>query len=162
MYQFTAIVSLIDRDINFCVYVPQEITDQLSPSKGSIYVEGFINNAAFTKNLRRYKGQPWHLYINIPTLKAAGARPGDEVNVRFEQKQAPAKNRFDLEPLLAKRLTEEHLTDQFLKITPGRQQAILRYLHQINSDSLREIWVERIINRLTQGDTHFIIPYKTN
>ena len=162
MFQFTAIVSLIDRDTNFCVYVPKEITDLLIPSKGSIYVEGFINNAAFTKNLRRYKGQPWHLYINIPTLKAAGARPGDEVNVRFEQKHAPAKIRFDLEPMLAKRLTEENLVDHFSKITPGRQQAILRYLNQINSDSLREIWVERIIYRLLQGDTRFIIPYKIN
>ena len=73
MYVFTAIVRLIDRDINFCVNVPQEITDQLTPSKGSIYVEGFVNEAPFTKNLRRYTGKPWHLYINIPTLKAAGA-----------------------------------------------------------------------------------------
>lgn len=157
---FKAIVKLIDRDTNFCVYVPEAITDQLTSTKGSIYVEGLINKAPFTKHLRRYKGQCWHLYINLQTLKAASAKPGDEVKVSFDQKQPPTKSIFDMHPLLAKRLPEENLTDQFSKITVGRQQAILRYLHQIKSDTLREIWVERIIKRLAEGDTRFNIPFK--
>lgn len=160
MHQFNATVSLIDDDTNFCVYVPEGISNLLTPAKGSIYVEGTVNGVPFTKHLRRYKGNPWHLYINLKTLKAAGAKPGDTVAIAFEQHPEPVKQTFEVPASLGDVLTAHGLSERFVSISQGRKQAILKYLYQIKSDMLRDYWINQIIIKLSRGETKFIIPFK--
>lgn len=125
-------------------------------------MEGTINGVPFIKNLRRYIGNPWHLYINLVTLRKAKAIPGDDVDVVFEQKLSPPKPKFEMPNLLTEKLQRAGMAGRFEDITPGRQQAILKYLHQIKSDELRAFWVDQILERLAKGDLKFIIPFSKN
>lgn len=161
MFEFEAQIYLVDQ-INAIVDVPAHITERMKPYKGTIYVEGFVNETPFTKHLVPTKGGPYKLYINLVTQSAAKVGPGDVVSIKLAQVEPPAKTTFNMPAKLAERMDREGLMEQFAKISPGRQQAIFSYLSGLKNPEILEKHIGHIISELLSGNTRFIVPAKPN
>lgn len=126
--------------------VVQAVFKQSGKLKGPIPVRGTINGADFVQTLVRYKGK-WRLYVNGEMLKSSGLGVGDtaKIELDFDPRErtipCPPKFRLVLD-------SDASVAKAFGKLTPGRQNEILRYLGSLKSDEALDRNIERVLAQL--------------
>jgi Domain of unknown function (DUF1905)/Bacteriocin-protection, YdeI or OmpD-Associated len=132
-FSFEAVIYKVG--INLCVDVPVNITKKMMPGKGYIPVKGKVKTYAFLQTLVPVKNSAYRLYVNGLMLKGADVKLGDSVKFTIERDTQPRTEPMHKE--LEKKLTASGLMTAFLKLTPGRQKEILRYLNNLKTEEGR-------------------------
>ncbi|UPL48351.1 YdeI/OmpD-associated family protein [Hymenobacter sublimis] len=153
--EFAAELQLIG--VNPFVDVPLEVLaflfEQAGKAKGPIPVRGTVNQLPYQQTLVRFSGA-WRLYINLSMLKNSPKRIGEtiQVTIAFD----PRERALPMHPQLAEALDKVREAQQvFNRLTPSRQQEIIRYITRLKTDESRARAVGRAIDFLL-GKGRFI------
>lgn len=82
-YRFKA--EIYKTGINYCVDVPENITSEMTATKGYIKIKGSINTFLFNKSLVPVKNGPYRLFVNIQMLKGSNTTVGKTADFKIEQ-----------------------------------------------------------------------------
>ncbi len=148
LHRFTARLGIIG--INPFVFVPPAILKELfiasGKEKGHIPVGGYINDRQYRQTLLRYKGE-WRLYINTTMLKDSPKRIGEEIHIAIGYDPAPRL--IPPHPLLKKALrANPQANAAFKKLSPSRQQEMIRYISLLKSEAGIAGNVEKLVGFL--------------
>lgn len=123
------------------------IFKQAGKDTGAIPVRGTFNGVPFQQTLVRYAGD-WRLYTNLVMLKAAGGLwVGDVGHFRIEFNPKPPT--YPMPRKLALALSKSPKAKAaFLKLTPGRQKEIKRYLGFMKTDAAFRRNIKIVIQHL--------------
>jgi hypothetical protein len=148
MHTFSATLELIG--VNPFVRVPDDVLNDVfskaGRSKGPIRVYGSINGHPYEQTLVRYAGQ-WRLYINLTMLTNSPRRIGEvlAVTLDYNPVSPPALTCLAFEQALAEAPEAKRVFD---RLSPSRQNEIVRYLVRLKSEESLARNVERAIGFL--------------
>ncbi len=148
MNAFRALLDIIGG--NPFVYLPDEILEsifrQAGKRKGHIPVKGTVNGKSFRQTLVKYSGD-WRLYINMKMLKDSPRRIGEEIEVAITFD--PSDRTIKPHPNLIKALKDNKDAHAvFEKLSPSRQQEIVRYIAHLKTEQSVDRNIDRAINFL--------------
>ncbi|ASE61469.1 DUF1905 domain-containing protein [Chryseobacterium indologenes] len=151
---FTATLDIIG--INPFVFIPEEILTRIfedaGKSKSPIPVKGTVNGQAFQQNLMKYVGE-WRLYINTIMLKNSPKRIGEVIEVTLEYDDSDRS--ISIHPGLEEAIKNSTLaTANFEKLTPSRQNELVRYINNLKTEVSIRRNIEKIVRHL-HGETDF-------
>ncbi|HTE25582.1 DUF1905 domain-containing protein [Flavitalea sp.] len=144
--------------INLVVDVPAKVTNKLKATKGLIKVQGTINSFPFHTTLMPVKDKPYILYVNTPMLKGTGAVEGDAVKFSLEQDLNHYEHHYPMPAILARKLKDEKLLDQFEQLTESRKKDILKYLSYVKTEETLLKHITILLQRLRAGEKNIRIP----
>ena len=144
--------------INLVVDVPAKVTKKLKATKGRIKVQGTINGFHFHTTLMPVKGKPYILYVNTPMLKGTGAIEGDVVKFSIAQDLNHYEHHYPMPAILARKLKDEKLHDQFERLTESRKKDILKYLSYVKTEETLLKHISILLKRLKTGEKNIRIP----
>jgi hypothetical protein len=161
MQSFTAEIFIIG--VNPYVLLPEEVLDNLfveaGRHKGPIPVKGLINGNEFRQTLVRFSGK-WRLYINGVMRKAAGIDVGDMADILIEFDSMPRKILMHDSLKLALEADKEAFI-AFSRLSPSRQNEIIRYISYLKTEESVNRNIERAIQHLL-GAERFVGRDKLN
>jgi hypothetical protein len=141
--------------INPFVAVPgkilKEIFIQAGKDKGYIPIKGLVNGKPYKQTLVKYSGE-WRLYINSSMLKNSPKRIGELIELTLEFDPASRKSQ---QPLLFSKALKKNKSaaTAFRKLSPSRQNEIVRYLSNLKSSEALVRNINRAIGYLTGKNT---------
>lgn len=155
MYRFNVQLEIIVG--NPFVFIPANILESIfrdaDKDKGPIPVAGTINDKPYVQTLVKYSGD-WRLYINMRMLKDSPRRIGEMLKVEIEFD--PADRTIQPHPKFTKALeAHKEAKSIFEKLSPSKQQEIVRYISNLKTEKSIEKNVERAINFLL-GKERFV------
>lgn len=155
MKKFSACIEIIG--VNPFVFVPVKILDSIfkksGKEKGAIPICGTVNEKFYRQTLVKYSGE-WRLYINTTMLKNSPKRIGEKIflTIDFDEEDRT----IPIHPELQKALNENIRAKQiFLELSPSRRKEIVRYIHHLKSESIRQKNIEKAIDFLL-GKAKFV------
>lgn len=148
MSKFKAEIKIIG--INPYVEVPEKTLQKLFAAagrdKGPIPIKGTINAKAYTQTLVKYAGE-WRLYINTTMLANSPKRIGEVIAISVEYDDADRA--IEAHPDLIKALSKNKAAKAvFDKLSPSRQNEIVRYISHLKTDESRVKNIMRAIDFL--------------
>lgn len=155
-YRFKA--KIYKTGINWCVDVPNEITELLPAEKGRIYIKGKINGFDFTKTLMPVKNGLYRLFVNQAMMKGGKTALGEVATFEIEQDNQKVNKEYPVPFQLLERLEKEGLTTAFDCLTPSRKKDILKYLNYVKTEETLLKNIEKIITQLKKKEKHIRIP----
>ena len=155
MHKFSAVIKIIG--VNPFVFVPEKILKsifiQSGKEKGPIAVHGTINKSEYRQTLVKYAGD-WRLYINTTMLKDSPKRIGEKVSITIAFDPVPRK--INPHPKLVSALKKnKEAKKAFDKLSPSRQNEIVRYISFLKTEEIIVKNIDRAINFLT-GKGRFV------
>lgn len=144
--------------INLVVDVPAKVTNKLEATKGQIKVQGNINGFAFHTTLMPVKNKPYLLYVNTPMLKGTGAVEGDIVKFSIVQDLDHYEHHYPMPAILARKLHDAKLRDQFEEMTVSRKKDILKYLSYVKTEETLLKHISTLLLKLKKGEKNIRIP----
>jgi hypothetical protein len=144
--------------INLVVDVPAKVTNKLKATKGQIKVEGTINGFPFHTTLMPVKDKPYLLYVNTTMLKGTCAVEGDTVKFNLTQDLNHYEHHYPMPEILARKLRDEKLLDQFEQMTASRKKDILKYLSYVKTEETMLKHISALLQRLQNGEKNIRIP----
>jgi len=154
-YKFKAQLEIIG--INPYVSVPHgilmEIFKQSGKEKGHIPIEGFVNGKPYKQTLVKYNGA-WRLYVNTSMLAKSPKRIGEtiEITIAFDPSDRTIKPSQELVNALNENADAKKA---FERLSPSRQNEIIRYISFLKTEESIEKNVKRVINFLN-GNVGFV------
>lgn len=151
---FKAVLEIIG--INPFVFIPEEILDTIfddsGKSKSPIPVKGTVNGQEFQQNLMKYLGE-WRLYINTVMLKNSPKRIGETIEIVVEYDDSDRS--ISIHPKLGQAIKDSALAAaNFEKLTPSRQNELIRYINNLKTEASIQRNIEKIISHL-HGEKDF-------
>jgi len=148
MHKFKSDIDIIG--INPFVFVPDKILKSIfqkaGKDKGPIPIHGKVNNNPYKQTLVKYSGA-WRLYINTTILKDSPKRIGEKISITIEFDPVPRK--IKTHPKLIKALKEnKDAKKAFEKLSPSRQNEIIRYISYLKTEASVKNNVDKAINFL--------------
>ena len=155
-YTFNAVI--YKTGINFAVDVPGELTSELVAIKGYIRIKGTINKFPFTKSLVPVKNGPYRLFVNVPTLKGAKAKLGDDAVFTIMQDTSDPEKEYPVPQALTTQLQQHGLLADFEALSFYRRKEIARYLNQVKTAETLEKNIQKVISQLKKKDATVRVP----
>jgi hypothetical protein len=155
-YTFSAVI--YKTGINFAVDVPGGITAELKAVKGYIRIKGTVNQFPFTKSLVPVKNGPYRLFVNVPTLKGAKAKTGDNAVFTIMQDTSDPEKEYPVPEALIVQLQQHGLLADFEALSFYRRKEIVRYLNQVKTAETLEKNIQKVISQLKKKEVSVRVP----
>lgn len=144
--------------INWCVDVPEKITNRLTAEKGKIKIKGTINGFDFTKTLMPVKNSAYRLFVNRAMMKGGETSVGQTARFKIEQNTNVSRMRYRKPKSLTTQLKSHGVAQAFNNLTDSRKNDILKYLSYIKTTETRQKNVDKLIHQLKNGSKKVRIP----
>jgi len=155
---FTFKAKIYKTGINWCVDVPDEVSEQMTKIRGKINIKGKINGFDFIKTLMPVKNSEHRLFVNQAMMK--GGKTALEQVATFEITQNDEKiiKKYPLPKQLKTELKQHNLTEEFGKLTEARKRDILKYLSYIKTAETLQKNIDKLITQLEAKEKNVRIP----
>ena len=144
--------------INWCVDVPSEITESLTPEKGRIYIKGQINGFDFIKTLMPVKSAYHRLFVNKTMMQGGNTGLGQVATFNIEQDNERTVKEYPTPLILVEQLKENQLTTEFDNLTTSKKQNILKYLNYVKTEETLLKNIDKLITQLKNKEKNVRIP----
>lgn len=155
-YRFKA--EIYKTGINYCVDVPENITSEMTVTKGYIKIKGTINTFPFNKSLVPVKNGPYRLFVNIQMLKGSNTTIGKTADFKIEQDFNVKKKQYVIPKMLTEQLIASKLYEDFNSLSESKRNLILKYLSFIKTEKTLERNISKLIDQLRNKEKNPRIP----
>lgn len=155
-YRFKA--EIYKTGINYCVDVPENITSEMTATKGYIKIKGSINTFLFNKSLVPVKNGPYRLFVNIQMLKGSNTTVGKTADFKIEQDFNVQKKQYVIPKMLTEQLIASKLYEDFNSLSESKRNLILKYLSFIKTEKTLQRNISKLIDQLRNKEKNPRIP----